>query len=123
MQLYSNSILVKWFVYTRTRSFLLYSSHAASEQGGLALAEVIFGDVNPSGTTKPFTFNPGRQLIASLPFLLGKMPVSAPRDVGTAPAFYNWLKASRPTWPGAGKVLDNGTLIFDHYVSISAVIG
>lgn len=70
------------------------------EMGGLALAEVIFGDVNPSG----------------------KMPVSAPRDVGTAPAFYNWLKASRPTWPGAGKVLDNGTLIFDHYYVLDSPV-
>ncbi|KIO21728.1 glycoside hydrolase family 3 protein [Tulasnella calospora MUT 4182] len=70
------------------------------EMGGLALAEVIFGDVNPSG----------------------KMPVSAPRDVGTAPAFYNWLKASRPGWPGAGQILDNGTLIFDHYYVLDSPV-
>ncbi|KAG8943685.1 hypothetical protein FRC04_002585 [Tulasnella sp. 424] len=70
------------------------------EMGGLALAEVIFGDVNPSG----------------------KMPLSAPRNIGTAPAFYNWLKNSRPGWPGPGQILDNGTLIFDHaYVLDSPV--
>ncbi|KAG8932639.1 hypothetical protein FRC03_011255 [Tulasnella sp. 419] len=68
------------------------------EMGGLALAEVIFGDVNPSG----------------------KMPVSAPRDVGTSPAFYNYLKGARPIYPG--KILDDGTLIFDHqYVLDSPV--
>ncbi|KAG8985853.1 hypothetical protein FRB90_004400, partial [Tulasnella sp. 427] len=62
------------------------------EMGGLAIAEVLFGDVNPSG----------------------KMPISAPRSIGTAPAFYNYLKNSRPGWPGPGKILDDGTLVFDH---------
>ncbi|KAH7099310.1 glycoside hydrolase superfamily [Auriculariales sp. MPI-PUGE-AT-0066] len=57
------------------------------EAGGLALAEVIYGDVNPSG----------------------KLPVSIPRDVGTTPAFYNYLKNSRPT--DAGRILDNGDLV------------
>ncbi|KAJ3552474.1 hypothetical protein NM688_g4133 [Phlebia brevispora] len=60
------------------------------ELGGLALAEVVFGDVNPSG----------------------KLPVSFPRSVGTTPVFYNYLKGSRPIDPGA--VLDNGTLVFGH---------
>ncbi|KAJ8469471.1 hypothetical protein ONZ51_g8966 [Trametes cubensis] len=56
------------------------------ELGGLALAEIIFGDVNPSG----------------------KLPVSFPRSVGTTPVFYNYLKGSRPIDPG--QILDDGTL-------------
>ncbi|KAJ7620968.1 glycoside hydrolase superfamily [Roridomyces roridus] len=60
------------------------------ELGGLALAEVVFGAVNPSG----------------------KLPVSFPQSVGTTPVFYNYLKASRPLDPG--KVLDDGTLMFGH---------
>ncbi|KAI8984797.1 glycoside hydrolase superfamily [Trametes punicea] len=60
------------------------------ELAGLALAEIIFGDVNPSG----------------------KLPVSFPRSVGTTPVFYNYLKGSRPVDPG--QILDNGTLIFGH---------
>ncbi|OBZ65451.1 Periplasmic beta-glucosidase [Grifola frondosa] len=60
------------------------------ELGGLALAEIIFGDVNPSG----------------------KLPVSFPRSVGTTPVFYNYIKGSRPI--DAGEILDNGTLIFGH---------
>ncbi|THH02237.1 hypothetical protein EW026_g637 [Hermanssonia centrifuga] len=40
------------------------------ELGGLALAEVVFGAVNPSG----------------------KLPVSFPRSVGTTPVFYNYIK-------------------------------
>ncbi|KAI0333361.1 glycoside hydrolase [Cubamyces sp. BRFM 1775] len=60
------------------------------ELGGLALAEIIFGDVNPSG----------------------KLPVSFPRSVGTTPVFYNYLKGSRPI--DAGQILDDGTLVFGH---------
>ncbi|RDB30408.1 Periplasmic beta-glucosidase [Hypsizygus marmoreus] len=60
------------------------------ELGGLALAEVIFGAVNPSG----------------------KLPVSFPRHVGTTPVFYNYLKGSRPL--DAGRALDDGTLVFGH---------
>jgi len=60
------------------------------ELGGLALAEIIFGAVNPSG----------------------KLPVSFPRDVGTTPVFYNYLKGSRPVDPG--QVLDDGRLVFGH---------
>ncbi|KAI0686420.1 glycoside hydrolase superfamily [Cytidiella melzeri] len=68
------------------------------ELGGLALAEVIFGDVNPSG----------------------KLPVSFPRSVGTTPVFYNYIKGSRPLDPGM--VFDNGTLKFGHqYVLDSPV--
>ncbi|KAJ7066911.1 glycoside hydrolase superfamily [Mycena belliarum] len=68
------------------------------ELGGLALAEVVFGAVNPSG----------------------KLPVSFPRSVGTTPVFYNYLKGSRPLDPG--RILDNGALKFGHqYVLDSPV--
>ncbi|GBE78893.1 glycoside hydrolase family 3 protein [Sparassis crispa] len=60
------------------------------ELGGLALAEIIFGDVNPSG----------------------KLPVSFPQSVGTTPVFYNYLKGARPIDPGM--VYPNGTLVFGH---------
>ncbi|TFK53290.1 glycoside hydrolase family 3 protein [Heliocybe sulcata] len=60
------------------------------ELGGLALAEIIFGAVSPSG----------------------KLPVSFPRSVGTTPVFYDYLKGSRPVDPGM--VTDNGTLVFGH---------
>ncbi|PSS35547.1 hypothetical protein PHLCEN_2v1510 [Hermanssonia centrifuga] len=63
------------------------------ELGGLALAEVVFGAVNPSG----------------------KLPVSFPRNVGTTPVFYNYIKGSRPLDPGS--VLDDGTLVFGHQAS------
>jgi beta-glucosidase len=66
--------------------------------GGLALAEVLFGAAVPSG----------------------KLPVSFPRSVGTAPAFYNYWKGARPL--DAGRVFDNGTLMFGHeYVLDSPV--
>ncbi|KAF7291790.1 Glycoside hydrolase family 3 protein [Mycena chlorophos] len=68
------------------------------ELGGLAIAEVLFGAVNPSG----------------------KLPVSFPRSVGTTPIFYNYLKGSRPISPG--EVTPNGTLVFGHqYVLDSPV--
>ncbi|KAJ7476846.1 glycoside hydrolase superfamily [Mycena galericulata] len=60
------------------------------ELGGLALAEIVFGAVNPSG----------------------KLPVSFPHSVGTTPIFYNYLKGSRPIDPG--EILDDGTLLFGH---------
>lgn len=63
------------------------------EQGSIALAEVLFGDVNPSGRTS----------------------VSWPRDVGTTPAFYNYLKGSRSV--DAGYIADDGSLHFGHVVS------
>jgi beta-glucosidase len=60
------------------------------EQGGNALADVLFGDVNPSG----------------------KLSVSFPHDVGTLPVYYDYLNSGRSTDPGA--VLRNGTLQFGH---------
>ena len=64
------------------------------ELGGLALAEIVFGDANPSG----------------------KLPVSFPRSVGTTPVFYNYLKGAR--FVDAGEVFDNGTLLFGHQVCL-----
>ncbi|KAF5364299.1 hypothetical protein D9756_001131 [Leucocoprinus leucothites] len=59
------------------------------EYGGRALAEVIFGDVNPSG----------------------KLSLSVPRDVGTTPVFHNYLKGGRPA-SNPGAILDNAALQF-----------
>jgi hypothetical protein len=61
---------------------------------GRALAEVIFGAVNPSG----------------------KLSVSTPRHVGTTPVFHNYLKGGRQT-DNPGAILDDGTLQFGNQVS------
>ncbi|KAH8879931.1 glycoside hydrolase [Thozetella sp. PMI_491] len=60
-----------------------------SEQGGNALADVLFGNVNPSG----------------------KLPVSFPTTVGALPNFYDYLNSGR-AWPNPGKEYANGTLVF-----------
>ena len=60
------------------------------EQGGNALADILFGNVNPSG----------------------KLSVSFPHDVGTLPIYYDYLNSGRSTDPGA--VLPDGTLQFGH---------
>src|SRR5215207_7339440 len=46
-------------------------------EGGAAIAETLFGDVNPSG----------------------KLPVSWPRTVGQLPLYYNRLPSGRPHYP------------------------
>lgn len=61
-----------------------------SEQGGNALADVLFGDVNPSG----------------------KLSVGFPYDVGTTPIYYDYLNSGR--YVGPGKEYANGTLEFGH---------
>lgn len=48
---------------------------------------------------------------------IGKTSVSWPRSIGTAPAFYDYLKGSRPVdWTGPGYIKDDGTLVFGHEV-------
>lgn len=61
-----------------------------SEQQGNALADVLFGDYNPSG----------------------KLSVSFPHDVGTMPSYYDYLNSGRPVDPGM--ITPNNTLIFGH---------
>ncbi|KAL0256461.1 hypothetical protein SLS55_008856 [Diplodia seriata] len=66
-----------------------------SEQGGAALADVLFGAHNPSG----------------------KLSVGIPHDVGTTPVFYDYLNSGRSV--DAGEIYDNGTLLFGHQYVLS----
>ncbi|MFW0754544.1 beta-glucosidase BglX [Pseudomonas sp. H11T01] len=50
----------------------------AGTEGGNAIADVLFGDYNPSG----------------------KLPISIPRSVGQIPTYYNHLSIGRPFTPG-----------------------
>ena len=61
-----------------------------SEQGGNALADVLYGKQNPSG----------------------KLSVSFPHDVGTLPIYYDYLNSGRTTDPGY--ITANNTLVFGH---------
>ncbi|KAI0888472.1 glycoside hydrolase family 3 protein [Annulohypoxylon maeteangense] len=104
--------LVKAIIATGTPTIVVYSSGKpvtepwisssaaaviqqfyGSEQGGNALADVLFGDANPSG----------------------KLSVSIPRDVGTTPVYYDYLNSGR-TGGGsdAGAVDEDGTMVFGH---------
>ncbi|KAI1369789.1 glycoside hydrolase family 3 protein [Xylaria arbuscula] len=67
-----------------------------SEQGGNALADVLFGDVNPSG----------------------RLSVSFPYDVGTTPIYYDYLNSARAS-PDPGAAYPNGTLVFGHNYVLS----
>ncbi|SPN99726.1 related to beta-glucosidase [Cephalotrichum gorgonifer] len=60
-----------------------------SQEGGHALADILYGEVNPSG----------------------KLSVSFPYDVGTLPIYYNHLNSAR-MWPSPGREYENGTLVF-----------
>ena len=51
-------------------------------QSGNAIAQVLYGDYNPSG----------------------KLPMTFPRDVGQVPIYYNYKSTGRPTLPSPGEV-------------------
>jgi beta-glucosidase len=63
-----------------------------SEQGGAALASVLFGETNPSG----------------------KLAVSFPRSVGDLPVHYDYWNSGRGASPDAGVAYENGTLVYGH---------
>jgi beta-glucosidase len=67
-----------------------------SEEGGNALADVLFGDHNPSG----------------------KLSVSFPHDIGTSPSYYDYPKGGRSI--DAGTIYENGTLVFGHQYVLSS---
>ncbi|KAF7976013.1 hypothetical protein HWV62_8022 [Athelia sp. TMB] len=61
-----------------------------SEEGGNALADILFGDVNPSG----------------------KLSVSFPRSVGDLPVYYDYLRSGRYVSPGY--IGGDGYIYFGH---------
>lgn len=72
-----------------TNASALVQQFYPSEQGGHALADVLFGDYNPSG----------------------RLSVSFPYDVGTTPIYYDYLNSAR-AYPNPGHVYPNGTLTY-----------
>jgi beta-glucosidase len=62
-----------------------------SEQGGHALADILFGDHSPSG----------------------RLSVSIPHSVGDLPIYYDHLNSGRSIGD-SGYELENGTLVFGH---------
>lgn len=68
-----------------------------SEQGGYALADVLFGDYNPSG----------------------KLSVSFPRSVGALPIYYDYLNSGRSIGD-SGFITENDTIVFGHQYVIGS---
>uniref|UniRef100_A0A093VG87 beta-glucosidase n=1 Tax=Talaromyces marneffei PM1 TaxID=1077442 RepID=A0A093VG87_TALMA len=68
-----------------------------SEQGGNALADVLFGDYNPSG----------------------KLSVSFPRSAGVLPIYYDYLNSGRSIGD-SGFVTENDTILFGHQYVIGS---
>jgi len=66
-----------------------------SEEGGNALADILYGNINPSG----------------------KLSVGFPYDVGTTPIYYDYLNSGRTL--DAGHEYENGTLKFGHAYVLS----
>jgi beta-glucosidase len=105
--------LVKAIIETGTPTVVVYSSgkpitepwiseEAAAlvqmfyqgEQGGNALADILYGSINPSG----------------------KLSVSFPWDIGTSPSYYDHLKSARQ-YPNPGQIHANGSMEFgNNYV-------
>ncbi|HEY1225968.1 MAG TPA: glycoside hydrolase family 3 C-terminal domain-containing protein, partial [Ramlibacter sp.] len=62
----------------RENADALLETWFAGTEGGNAIADVLFGDANPSG----------------------KLPISLPRSVGQVPTYYNVPRIGRPFTPG-----------------------
>ncbi|KAL4870592.1 hypothetical protein BDV12DRAFT_56130 [Aspergillus spectabilis] len=74
-----------------TSAAALVQQFYPSEQGGNALADVLFGEYNPSG----------------------KLSVSFPNYVGDLPIYYDYLNSGRSIGD-SGHETENGTLVFGH---------
>ncbi|CEL09863.1 Putative Beta-glucosidase-related glycosidase [Aspergillus calidoustus] len=74
-----------------TEASALVQQFYPSEQGGHALADILFGDHSPSG----------------------RLSVSIPHSVGDLPIYYDHLNSGRSIGD-SGYELENGTLVFGH---------
>jgi beta-glucosidase len=87
LSIQENFILIRCSWISQNASALVQQFYP-SEEGGNALADILFGDVNPSG----------------------KLSVGFPYDVGTTPVYYDYLNTGRGSSPGHD--YPNGTLVF-----------
>ncbi|KAL2803357.1 glycoside hydrolase superfamily [Aspergillus granulosus] len=74
-----------------TSASALIQQFYPSEQGGHALADILFGDYSPSG----------------------RLSVSIPHSVGDLPIYYDYLNSGRSIGD-SGQEFENGTLVFGH---------